>query len=127
MEVMDIDAGSFMDWLAQTENAGTPRSCSRCPMALFLDEIEGGEHLVSRDTRRRYVASLSRKSEPTPRLAPGEEKILPEWAQWFITEIDAEEDECLEPAPVTGVFAADVLEWALVEERRQASKSRGDH
>lgn len=116
MELIDIDAGSFRDWLAQSEEAGRPRSCSHCPMALFLDEMEGGEHVVDRDNRRRYRAGLTTRSPATARLDPGETKLLPQWAQHFITEIDAIEEECLEPRPVSSVFGMDVLDWALAGE-----------
>lgn len=115
MEVIDIDAGSFRDWLAQSEEAGRPRSCSHCPMALFLDEIEGGEHFVDRDCLCRYRAGLTTCSQTTARLDPGECKLLPEWAQSFITEIDTFAEETLEPPPIPGGYAAEVLDWALAE------------
>lgn len=117
MEVIDIDAGSFRDWLAQTEVAGQPRSSVHCPLALFLDEIEGGEHFVDRKDRR-YFAGLSESSVPAARLEPGQKKLLPGWAQYFAAEIDTIEEECIDGRPVSG---AEVLDWALQEQQWQAS------
>ena len=118
MQVMDIDAGSFRDWLCMVDEAGWPRSCGHCPMALFLDEIEGGEHFVDCKDRQ-YFAGLSNRSEPTGRLDPGEIKLLPEWAQWFLPEIDTFVEETIEPPPIPGGYAAEVLDWALEEQQRQ--------
>lgn len=125
-EVMDVDAGSFRDWLCMVDNAGWPRSCSHCPLALFLDEAEGGTHIVGRNKRGRYFVTLTDASPPTARLDPGERKPLPGWAQWFLTEFDTIEDECLEPEAVTGFVAAEVLDWAVTEEERHRTADTCD-